>query len=192
MSDSRERARVDGDLVGGARRRPRQVVERPRPELSAARSARCWRRRGPTARRPCRRRRRRSASASVAISAGSAGALKAIACGRMHRVRVGVDQVERAAQHVADLVVERRPPSRPAPCPTGTRRTADRRARRRRAGRPSRWAATPWMARDALHRQRGGDRVVARCVQRLDAVGEGVERRGPVTPGGRPSVSSGS
>ena len=105
------------------------------------------------------------------------------------RVRIGVHEVERAAQHVADLVMER------------GRRGAERDARQVRAVQQSCPAAgIAWLGHDgrqgavdgahALHRQHAGDRVGAGRVQRLDAVGQGVERRrtGDAEAAGRTSA----
>ncbi len=99
-------------------------------------------------------------------------------------VGVGVDEVERPAEDVAELVVQsgaRRPEgdAREVGAVEEVAAPADvggvGHHRRQRAGdRPHRF-----------QRQRRGDRVVAGGVQRLDGVGEGVERAGAGDVGGQ-------
>ncbi len=98
-------------------------------------------------------------------------------CAEQHAVRVGVDELERPAEDVTQLVMQRRScgPEGDARQVRAVEQVAPRveivgvlhHVRQRRMD-----------GADTLERQRAHHRVVARCVQRLDRVGEGVERRG--------------
>ena len=125
------------------------------------------------------------------MAGGAPAGLHAVRVRQHDRVHLGVRQIESAAEHVTELMVQRHADraARRAGEPGAVQRLGarlgvlglahhDRQARRQRA--------------DALLGDQRGERIAVRRIERLDAVRDRVHPGRPETAAGSVKVSSGS